>query len=255
MEGLKKLFQGKKGKFFIAAIIVVAILGFIAMRKKASTATTSVIDGYATNPTTPSTSTTGGSAGSATPDVTRADVVGLLSDYNTVVQDALKKQTDQNKSLSDSVNTALAYQQSGFNQTFAGIQSGLGTLSSKVNEGLLANAQMKLQGASQLPTYDDSAYGGFNQPAAAVGVTATSTAAAVKSNVVDLFGTGKGGIDYNAKTTTTEQKQAIQTNEARLQSDPAFRESEKVRAAGVIKNLKDQGKDTSTQESYLKKLG
>lgn len=246
MENFKKLFQGKKGKFFIAAFAIVAILGFLAWRRSRSTVNTAVVDGYTPLATTATTS--GGSASAQTPDITRSDVVGMFSDYNTAVTDALKKQSDQNKSLSEAVNTSLAYQQSGFNSVFSGLQGSLGELTSKVNAGLLANANDKMQTATQSPTYSDSVtgYGGFNPPVPAVGVP---------SNVVPFpsIGLGKGGIDYN--TASTADKKKIQDNEDRLQQDPGYRESERIRTDQVIKNRQAAGEDTTAQEAYKKKLG
>lgn len=247
MENMKKLFQGKKGKFFIAAIAIVAILGFFAWRRKSAAAVTPVVADAVPNPTTDTTASTTGSAGSpATPDINRADVVGMFADYNTVVQDAISKQTDQNKALAEAFNTSLAYQQSGFNQTFAGIQSGLGDLTAKVNAGLLSNATDKLASATQTPTYSDTVtgHGGTNP---------TLPAVVVPSNVVPFAPLGNGGVDYN--TASAVEKQKIQDNEARLKTDTSFVASERARTDQVIKNREAAGLDTSAQEAYKKKLG
>lgn len=229
MGHIKKLFQGNKGKFVIAAIVIVAILGLYMWRKNSGGNTPVVETDYAAY--TPNTDAkNGASAGNNTPDITREDVVGMFQDYNTVVQDAIKEQSEQTKIVAESFKNELSYQQSGFNQTFIGIISGLGALTEKVNEGLLSHAWSKLETASQKPVYDEP------------------------SNVVPMTNPkyGLGGINYN--TATKEQKTQLEKNEKRLETDSSYRESELARAKKVQQDRGMAGLDTSAQDAYIKKL-
>jgi hypothetical protein len=62
--------------------------------------------------------------------------------------------------------------------------------------------------------------------------------------------TGYGGATYGTNAPTNR---AIEANQARIQNDPAFRQSEIERTLKVIAERQAQGLDTSAQEKYLTK--
>ena len=123
MEGIKKLFQGKHGKWFLAAIGVVAIFALYQMKKNAAATTAAAPQNYDTG-TAGSTATTGGSSNG----VQASDVVSLLKQYASTVDDQFAKQADQNallteanKNLGLSVNTSITNLQQQEYSMFTGI--------------------------------------------------------------------------------------------------------------------------------------
>ena len=245
MEGLKKLFQGKKGKFFMVALGVVAILGlFMMKRKQTSTEGAATVASYplAVDPNS-SGSGGSGSGGTSAGGVTADDVVGLLKSYSATVDQQLQKQQDQNNALYSAFSGALAGQQSGFNQQFSGLQGNVEKLTQQVNAGLLKNAQTVSTTYYQQPTYDHEDHTVYNS------YNPSSDNAAISTSSPQY---GYGGADYN--NTTADVRKSIEINEQKLATDRSFVESEKIRTEQVIANRQAAGQDISEQVAYREKL-
>ncbi|MDG0791912.1 hypothetical protein OMP38_14425 [Cohnella ginsengisoli] len=94
------------------------------------------------------------------------------------------------------------------------------------------------------------------QPAAAAGTASrtgtTSSNAQALYNTVNPPVTGNGGADYNTSDTVTRLKMIADSK--KVQSDPAFRQSEIERTNAAIAARKASGQDTSAQEKYLQTL-
>lgn len=160
-DKLKAMFQGKKGKWFLIAAGVVAVLGFIAMRRGSGggSAQLSEYPEYQGN-------TGGGSAEGGVSEQEVADLVGGLSrDFGA----AIKQQQDQNAKTVNDFNSALASTQNAFSQMFSsyGAQqtAQYDTFTRSVNDSLLSSAQEKVSGGYQSPIVDDT---GGSSPAAPV---------------------------------------------------------------------------------------
>lgn len=245
MEGFKEMLKGKKGKFFLIALGVVAVLGLYMMnRKKNNTSGTATVTSYplAVDPNK-SGSGGSGSGGTSAGGVTANDVVSLLKSYSTTVDAQIKKQQDQNQSLSGAFNGALAGQQSGFNQQFAGLQGNIADLTKQLNDGLQKSATSTMSTSYQQPTYDheDHTVYSSSNPSA---INAATTSSSPQY--------GYGGGNYN--TGSEAVRTSIAANEHRLATDSKFVESEKVRTEQVIQNRQSAGLDTSEQVAYRDKL-
>lgn len=105
-----------------------------------------------------------------------------------------------------------------------------------------ANAPVNTIGSTNVST------GAYAPPAPA---PAPAPAPSPVANNAPVY--GYGGANYNTSDAAT--RQTISQNEQRLNSDPAFVQSEIQRALQVINSRNQAGMDTSEQMAYLQRLG
>lgn len=264
---MKQLFQGKQGKWFLAAFGVVLVLGVYFWKKNSSGGSTAELTSYPTYQGNTS------SGGSSTPSdgVSMSEVNNLVGSMSRDFGTALKDQQEQNRKMSEQFASSLANTQSSFSQMFSaaysqnqqtkeqltglvgtiggieskigGLESGMNQYKAEVNNKLLATATASMASSYQAPLIDHTDTHVYSS-------SETYTGNAAVQNTQPNY--GYGGGDYSRMDEAG--RRAMEANEQKLASDKQYVSSEQKRADQVIAERKKAGLDTREQEEYKDKL-